>query len=346
MSDETELLNALFAAAMSLDCEGDAERDALWRGFLQRLASISQADSAALHVVWSAAPASGWQVGADWPAPQASTVERMRSDRVYSQIDLPAPVAPARPLRALKWRLGAEGVGLLVLHRDGSDFRALSAVQLTNLIPHLRLALTGWRQLDRHRAEAALDQQLARDLGTGWVLFSPSGQIKRMAPGMAEVLSEVLGATARRDLHGSIQQVALDDNTEHALRQALAAAALREGIPQFVTLSSTPLVQMTLTAQHLVGIPFLIGRLRHAPPARDLPLEHLVSRFDLSRSEARLAAYLCDGFSLQETAQELNWTRETARSYAKKLYAKLGVTGQTGVIRRILLDTVWLRRNL
>lgn len=326
MSDETELLNALFAAAMSLDCEGDAERDALWRGFLQRLASISQADSAALHVVWSATPASGWQVGADWPAPEASTMERMRSDRVYSQIDLPAPVAPARPLRALKWRLGAEGVGLLVLHRDGSDFRALSAVQLTNLIPHLRLALTGWRQMERQRAEAALDQRLARDLGTGWVLFSPSGQIKRMAPGMAEVLDTLLVAPRGGE-------------TKYLLQQALAAAQ-REDAPQVVTL--TPMVQMIVTAERLAGAPALIGRLRHDLSARALPVEHWARHFGLTRSEARLAAHLCDGVSLQDTAQALGWTSETARSYSKQVYAKLGVAGQTGVVRRLLLSAVWL----
>lgn len=326
MSEETELLNALFAAAMSLDCEAAAERDGLWRGFLQRLASISQADSAALSVTWSAAPASGWQVGADWPAPQASTVERMRSDRVYSQIDLPTPVAPARPLRALKWRLGAEGGGVLVLHRDGSDFRALSAVQLTNLIPHLRLALTGWRQLERHRAEAALDQQLASALGTGWVLFSPSGQIKRMAPGMTDLLDPLLAAPRGGD-------------TKYLLQQALAAAQ-REDAPQGVAL--TPMVQMIVTTERLAGAPVLIGRLRHDLSARALPVEHWARHFGLTRSEARLAAHLCDGVSLQDTAQALGWTLETARSYSKQVYGKMGVTGQPGVVRRMLFSTVWL----
>ena len=83
-------------------------------------------------------------------------------------------------------------------------------------------------------------------------------------------------------------------------------------------------------------------RPRQAPRARDLPVGRIAAVFGLSRSEARLAALLCDGFSLAQAAAELGWTVETARSCSKQVFARMGVGGQTGVLRRMLASAVWI----
>ncbi|WP_145963021.1 helix-turn-helix transcriptional regulator [Mangrovicoccus ximenensis] len=88
--------------------------------------------------------------------------------------------------------------------------------------------------------------------------------------------------------------------------------------------------------------PALLGRLRHGLSARALPPEQLSKAFGISRSEARLAAQLCDGLSLQEAAEDLGWTIGTARSASKQLFARMGEKSQTGVVRRILQSAVWL----
>lgn len=241
-------------------------------------------------------------------------------------------------LRALKLRIGQEGVALIMLQREEPDFRAMDAVQLSNLIPYLGPALSGWRQLARQRAEAALDRQLCRDLGAGWVAFAPSGRVLSMAPGMAQQLATTAGLSLRADDRLFVP----DCEAAHALHQGLAVA-LAEGVPQFVALSPDSGVQMLIRAERLAGEPVLIGRLRQELSARDLPLEQLAARFGLNRSEARLSAHLCDGFSLREAALAFGWTQETTRSCSKQIYAKMGVSGQTGVLRRMLLDAVWLR---
>tara|TARA_R110000737_G_scaffold352278_1_gene397601 strand:+ start:3451 stop:4485 length:1035 start_codon:yes stop_codon:yes gene_type:complete len=340
MSSETEILTALFAAAMA---PKDAQAEMLWLGFLDLLAGVSHAESAFLQVQWGGAAPFCWQVGAPWSGPDAATIERMRTGRVYSRSDLPGPVtagseAHARALRALKLRIAQDGVALLMLQRGGGDFRAMDAVQLSHLTPYLGHALTGWRQLSRQRAEAALDRQLCRDLGAGWVVFSPSGRVLGMAPEMAEQLA----ATAGLYLRAQERLFAPGDEAAQALHQGLAAAALQGGTAQVVELSRAPVVQMLIRAECLAGEPVLIGRLRQELSARDLPLEQLASRFGLSRSEARLAAHLCDGVSLREAAAAFSWTLETTRSCSKQIYAKMGVSGQTGVLRRLLLDAVWL----
>jgi uncharacterized protein YcnI len=51
---------------------------------------------------------------------------------------------------------------------------------------------------------------------------------------------------------------------------------------------------------------------------------------------------LGDGFSLAQAAAELGWTVETARSCSKQVFARMGVGGQTGVLRRMLASAVWI----
>lgn len=339
MSSETEILTALFAAAMD-DSEGNSS--ILWPDFLNLLAQGSHAESTLLKVQWWSASPVLWKVGANWSVPDVATIVRMRAGRIYSTVDLPADEnsgsdAPGRAVRALKVMIGQEGVALLMLQREGADFRATDALRLSILAPYIGPALKGWKKLEQSRSIAALDRQICCDLGAGWIVFSRSGKVQQMAPGMADRLEATAGVYLRADK----RLFAPDDNAAEALRRGIAAATLYEGEVQFVELSRAPVVQIVIRAECLAGEQVLVGRLRQSLAARDIPETQLASRFGLSRSEARLAAHLCDGFSLRDAAQALGWTLETARSCSKQIYAKTGTNGQTDVLRRILLDIVW-----
>ncbi len=356
MSDESEILAALFAASLGSDPEDPATSgEALWQGFLARLAAATHAESALLRLAWPGRPVQGWQIGAPWEGVEEAVVERMRSGRVYSQVDIPGVGAAAglaggagpaavdgrgaMPLRALRWRIGREARVLIALRRRGEDFRAVDGLQLANLTPYLGVALTGWRQLEQGRARAALDRQLAAALGAGWLVFAPSGQVLTMAEGLAGQLEALAGIALRPD-----GRLSLSEPAAQALRQALTAAA-RDGVARDkagrVMLSAEPAVELFLSPESFGGETHLVGRLRHGLSTRDLPPGRLAVSFGLSRSEARLVACLCDGLSLAEAAQELGWTQETARSTSKQVFARMGVRGQTGVLRRVLESGVW-----
>lgn len=76
------------------------------------------------------------------------------------------------------------------------------------------------------------------------------------------------------------------------------------------------------------------GILLRAP--RALPAaDRLAIALGLTRSEAGLARALALGQSLQSASAALGLTRETGRSYAKQIYAKTGVSGQSGLMRHI-----------
>jgi DNA-binding CsgD family transcriptional regulator len=63
------------------------------------------------------------------------------------------------------------------------------------------------------------------------------------------------------------------------------------------------------------------------------PPDRLARALGLTLSEARLAHALGQGQTLPDATAALGLTRETGRSYAKQIYAKTGVRGQTGLMR-------------
>jgi DNA-binding CsgD family transcriptional regulator len=68
----------------------------------------------------------------------------------------------------------------------------------------------------------------------------------------------------------------------------------------------------------------------------------IATLFDLSPSEANLAALLTEGLTLAEAAREAGLTESTVRSYSKKIFAKLGVSRQTDLVRLILRSVAML----
>jgi DNA-binding CsgD family transcriptional regulator len=351
MPSQTDILNALFAAASGIGPGGD-----VWGPFLELLGRETRAGLVTLQLDRQGLPTQHWrwrhsETGAV-PAPLSPTdLTRMRSHRIYNQDDLPAETALPGALRAMKAPLGTGGAGgaaVVTLYRTGEDFRAIDGMQLSALAPYLAPAMTTWVALTGERQRARLGQDMLRDLGAGWMMLSAHGLLLDIDPGLRAPLTQIGGVRVAPDGWLGFR----DETTAQAFRQALSAAlsgALSEagaGRASFaVRLSDAPLMELRITAKdqpQQPGAPLLIGWVRYAQAAADLPLSHVISQFGLSRSEARLAVLLCDGHSLSEAARQLGWTIETARSTSKQVFARMGVRGQTGVIRRMQSGALWL----
>ncbi len=72
--------------------------------------------------------------------------------------------------------------------------------------------------------------------------------------------------------------------------------------------------------------------------SRSAPVpERLIAElFGLSRAEARLASLLCTGLTLREAAARMHITENSARTYSKLAFSKLGVSRQAELVRRVL----------
>ncbi|MNG24989.1 Bacterial regulatory protein, luxR family [compost metagenome] len=73
------------------------------------------------------------------------------------------------------------------------------------------------------------------------------------------------------------------------------------------------------------------------------PAELIAKLFALTRQEARLAAGLAGGQSISEAAQAMGIAVSAARNYSKNIYAKLGIKGQTDLVRLLCRSSLLLR---
>lgn len=341
MADETEILNMLFAAASA---PGEMQSDQRfgrsdghnWAGFLSRLSEVTRAGGAALYLSQQGATVQGWQHG-EAPNPPEEIL-RMRTSRVYSQGDMPGLWQRGTPLRAIRCPVGPDRTVLLMLQRRGEDFRAIDGAQLSALAPYLGPALATWLRLGQERRRAQRDRALLRDMHLGWLVFSAAGVVQDRSEGVAALLEAHAGWRISGDGRISFR----DGAHGAALTQALQS--LRPGQPPILLrLSQEPLTELLISADETGGGRTLLGRLRQAPQAGALPVAALAAHCGISPSEARLVQLLCDGLSLSEAAARLGWTLETTRSASKRVFARMDVAGQTGVLRRLLGGAVWLR---
>ncbi|SLN74500.1 hypothetical protein PSM7751_04162 [Pseudooceanicola marinus] len=327
MASETEILQSLIAATSAPPGAPG------WAEFLRLLAETTRAGTVALRLEQAGRPVAAWHHGA--PPPTLEETDKMRLGRVYAQGDLPGLMTRRAPLRALRAPAGPGGTALLWLARPegAEDFRAIDAVQLSTLAPYLGPALTGWQAAQAARARAAQEQALARALGAAWILFSAGGQILDRAPGLEDLLTGTgirLGSDGRLHLP--------EEATAQALRAALARSA-PGAPPALLVLSDAPRLEMQISAPS--DGPRL-ARLRRSPRAAALPVAVVARHFALAPAEARLAQLICDGRSLAEAAADLGWTLESTRSASKQVFARMGVRGQAGVIRRMQAGALWL----
>ncbi|HEX6661311.1 MAG TPA: hypothetical protein VF067_05535 [Sphingomicrobium sp.] len=74
------------------------------------------------------------------------------------------------------------------------------------------------------------------------------------------------------------------------------------------------------------------------PERKSLPSTILLQQlYGLTSAEARLAAELCDS-DLNQAASRIGISRNTAKSHAKAIFEKVGVSRQSALVRRITLD--------
>ena len=322
--DQTELTRTLFADAA-------ARTDAPWAAFLDQLREVTQADGAGICV--DAEEADLWTRG-DCPVVDEPLRGRLRIDRVYAQDGLPLADWTKGFLRVVKARIDATSHVTVWLHRGfhRKDFRSSDGQILSALTPFLGQAAQMSLTLRAERTEATLSDTLAARLGVGWIVFDRSGVVQSLSVAAQEWSeSEGLLIEDRRRLEFSDADVAQD------YRMGFAAVLEGQG-PVTVPL---PRAELVLSLNDDFGGGAVVGSLRRMPMVSEISNERIAAHFGLSRSEARLLAQLCDGHTLRSAAEVLGWTEETARSTSKVIFARLGVSGQPAIIRRIMGSGVW-----
>jgi DNA-binding CsgD family transcriptional regulator len=253
-------------------------------------------------------------------------------DTFYNEFLVPSGMTALRIMRVGE----ASGVSAwLMISRRAPDFGLQEDGLLSAIAPYLRQALRSFVALERARFNASVAEEAIRRLRFGWFTLDHSGRVVD-ADAHADDLfsqSDVLGLTAGQRLTASHKAL------EREILDAVAALAKNPaGRPRAIVLSRDPWLDMLLVPAHGRPIaakpdPVVIAYVNSdSSPSTDRCAQ-LAELFGLTQSEARLTLALSRGMTITEAAAELRLSVESARTYSKKVYAKLGARGQPDLVR-------------
>lgn len=355
-TDETDLLIPLY---------GGVHDQALWRTFLARVMRRTAADHAALVLIEGDHPHrkvlvifSGRDLAAEAQAlgleegmeQLRQSYPRLRVGRVYQAAELLPADRPSNEVQeGFRRALGisdervvrvaeVDGVSAwLTVARNRRSFSAADGALLATLAPHVAMALRGFVASERQRLSSAMAAAALDRAGTGWIAFGPDAKLLDIDPQLGPVLA---GAVRADD--GSVEQALLaSPGSRQALTEAARAfAGNAEAPPRIAVLSKEPRIEallMPAEADHGLSLkaPAMLALCRLPQRSGKGRRNLLGALFGLSAREAQLALLLGDGATIHGAAATMGIKEETARGYSKRIYAKMDVSGQAALVRRL-----------
>ncbi|GAB4522590.1 MAG: hypothetical protein Tsb0019_24410 [Roseibium sp.] len=169
-----------------------------------------------------------------------------------------------------------------------------------------------------------------------------NGKIVYFNESADEVLKSHRGIVV--DRNGSV--VVTGSQARSDFRDAVKKAAEEmDASPKFVTVSDPDDLELLMAVIMPVGqgraaIMFTVPG-RFEPPS----IDSLVELFGLTRVEAVLARTIASGGTVEDAAANCKVTHETARTYLKRIFQKLGVRRQVDMVQLILTTPAALVRS-
>lgn len=237
--------------------------------------------------------------------------------------------------------------------REAAPFEQDDIERCRLLLPHLQRALQMYRrmaalEIERDVAFGALDQ-------LPWGVMFIDKHRNRLATNRhaQDLLIAGDGLTARGNTLGA----ELADEAarlEKLLSDALDRSG-REGASGTLSItrpSGAPPLNIVIVPLHVktekIAEPGPIAAIFVTDPDMSIHsgnLEQLRALYSLTHGEARVAAWLLQGKSVEEAAAAMGITVNTARAYLKRIYQKTGVRRQPELIRLLLLGLPRLRAD-
>jgi DNA-binding NarL/FixJ family response regulator len=262
--------------------------------------------------------------------------ELLRSDNPAHAAYLEAVMAPSGMNAARMMRV-IEPSGFnawLTITRRKQDFELEHGALLKSIAPYLRSVLRSFVALERERTNAFLAGDAIQRLSFGWITLDASGRILEADAQASLILAK--SSALRRDAHGFLKGPTLRKGNEF-VEAIKALASTSNARPRAMILSRDPWLDMLLVPASrnsisAKSVPAVVAYVHSDSSPSSDRCEQLVQLFDLLPSEARLALALSRGLSIAEAAKALNLTVGSARTYTKKVYAKMGARGHADLV--------------
>ena len=223
------------------------------------------------------------------------------------------------------------------------------------LAPHLRMAIRLYSDLDEVKSERAFYADAMDQLTMATIMLDEHGRVihtnrlaelvLRQRDGISMsndqiVLSNREDAKQFRELIG--KAVEAHGSGRPSILQVMRVRR-PSGRPEFgvvVRPSSPGVLQGEDHLQATVAV--FIGSDVTEPDAKEVPAEVIQKLFDLTPKEATLALRLAAGRTLQEAAEELGISPNTARAHLRAIFSKTGFDRQTKLVRALLQSVAML----
>jgi len=347
-SDERNLIYPLLAQLQS---------EASWDQFLRRLLPRTGAIRICLlQKTTGAAPMLASQreasqsMGASMPSLDIDALDQcgliplqsLREGRVYSLDEMRHAASDkaairqeqvmarenVRHARFVRFTAGAEINAWLIITHDRKDFGAADSALLAAVVPFLSVAISLLEVIRKVQVRAVVAEEALSLIGVGQAVLDADGKT---------LVADETASAAFKDF--GLRPESLAASSKAMARQPVSARqllAIDHGKRGEIMLR--PARNTCKVDGRQPAAVALIRRSGAQPGVQAGQL--LADRFGLSSREAELALALCRGQSLIDAGDALHLTRETARNYSKRVYAKTGTSGQVDLVRTILGDLV------
>ena len=252
----------------------------------------------------------------------------------FREVMEPSGMNAMRMMRVVE----ASGVSAwLTITQREQDFGAREDALMSWIAPYLRSVLRSFVALERERTNALLSGDAIARLNFGWITLDAAGRVLE-ADAQGEYILANSG-TLRRDSQGFLTTDSPKQQREIAAVIATLASDLNAR-PRAMPLSRDPWFDMLFVRAHrnstsATSVPAVVAYVHGDNSLSADRCEQLAQLFDLLPSEARLALALSRGMNITEAAEELGLTVQTARTYSKNIYAKMGARSQADLVRFI-----------
>jgi DNA-binding CsgD family transcriptional regulator/PAS domain-containing protein len=223
------------------------------------------------------------------------------------------------------------------------------------LAPHLRMAIRLYSDLDEVKSERAFYADAMDQLTMATIILDEHGRVIHTNRLAELVLRQRDGITMAND-----QLVLSNREDSKQFRDLIgkAVAAYTSGRPSIlqvmrvrrpsgradfglVVRPSSP--GLMPDGEHLnATVAVFIGSDVTEPDAKEVPAEVIQKLFGLTPKEATLALRLAAGRTLQEAAEELGISPNTARAHLRAIFSKTGFDRQTKLVRALLQSVAML----
>lgn len=230
---------------------------------------------------------------------------------------------------------------------------------LQTLLPHLENALCLFARLQRQETERFVYESMLDHLGLGCVLLNGSGHVLHMNPIVEKLIEQASGISV------SDQRLKVSDRqVQRQLDQAIDTVVLARDLGgheiqgEIMRVGYANMRMLGLLVQPapvrayyrgqeapcaIVYVSEIYPNVSLAQPAHARSVQRICSLFDLTRQEATLSLLLAFGASIAEAAIQMDIGESAARNYSKKIYSKMGISGQADLVRVMLRSLSFLR---